>query len=108
MLSILRRQSQLLEKELLDLRQQIRSSEQVIQQKDERIVELENAAKSFEGWVNPREEVILCRACGKPSRYGEEEDEPEPEPEPPAPSVDSVCDALDECVHCCSCSLYCF
>ena len=99
MLSILRRQSQLLEKELLDLRQQVKSSEQVIQQKDERIAELENAAAAYAGWVNPRDEVILCRACGKPSRYGEEEEEePEPEPEPPAPSIDSVCEALDECV----------
>ena len=92
MLSILRRQSQLLEKELLDLRQAKQAAEAALVPKDEKIKELEEELKNRE--VARKEEVVLCRACGSGSRSDFVEPDPEPPPEPKP--VEAVCSALEE------------
>ena len=76
MLSILRRQAELLEKELLEARQSLdvlrrkqAEHDAIVNAKDERIKELESELAKRQ----PLGESILCIACGK-SAQGEEED----------------------------------
>ena len=93
MLSILRRQSETLEKELLECRQQLEQTKRtqsehatVVASKDAQIAELERELSRR----RPLDEVILCRACG--SSTDEEED---PQPETPM-AVDTVLLRLEE------------
>ena len=76
MLSILRKQSQQLEKELLEARQaldalkrQQAEHDAAILQKDEKIAELEEEIRHR----RPLDELVLCRACGKPAEEEEED-----------------------------------
>lgn len=92
MLSILRRQSLTLEKELLESRQALEAlrrtqaeHDALIASKNERIAELE---KELSG-RRPLEEVILCRACGRPA-------DEEIDPVSDTIAVDTVLKGLDE------------
>lgn len=93
MLSILRKQSQQLEKELLETRQQLNKQkgehESAIADKDARIAAL--LAEREEQQLAPN----FCRACARSTTAVEEEwQQVEAPPEPP--STDVLCSALDE------------
>lgn len=116
MLSILRRQSVTLERELIEARQALEplkravaEHEAVVAAKDERIKELENELRKRQ----PLDEVVLCRACGKAADAAEAADDaaasagpwagsslgqvaPPPKAVPDALSIDTVCKSLDE------------
>lgn len=100
MLSILRRQAVLLEKELLEDRQKLevlkRKQEEhdaIVKTKDERIAELEDELSKR----RPMYERILCVACGKSAEEEEgEEEKKEEEKKEPEVNTDAVLKKLEE------------
>lgn len=95
MLSILRKQSQQLEKELLEVRQALKAQQAdhalVVAEKDAKIAELEHARQCNS------DEVVLCRACAAIADDTSADGEGAPAAaEPTKLTTDELCSALDD------------
>ena len=94
MLSILRKQSQQLEKELLEVRQQLNK------QKDEHEAAIAEKDAAIAALLAEKEEQQLapnfCRACARSTTAVEEEWQQVEAPPEPQISTDELCGALDE------------